>query len=168
MKFWPCAVFAFSALVTVSAMANPDLGSNPFQTIARSNAFRMQPPLPTETRQVQTLPPPRIMLLGIVRIRNQKQVLLKSVAAPNPREEARELFAILGEGESCSGIQVREINQRTHTVCFQNHGEEQWLSLESDSAKPCADPRTPPAVPPKPAPIKPPIHLPEYDQTPRK
>jgi hypothetical protein len=80
----------------------------------------VDPPLP---------PPPLIVLQGLTNINRRRQVLFKVQKSGAP---AREISCVLSEGERQGEIAVLEIDEKSGTVKFNNHGIEQTLNLKND------------------------------------
>ena len=105
--------------------------NSPYAAIVKQNVFRLKSPLPVAHVE-PVVPPPRIILLGIVSAPGSKQVIFKTLTGPPPRETS---YA-LGEMDLANEIEVVEIVESTGLVRVKNHGQEQMLSLEKDGMKP--------------------------------
>ena len=147
-----------------AATANP--AGNPYQGIVERNLFSLKPaPRPEDAPKPPAPPPPKIDLTGIMTILGKKQVLMKIHLPAKPPEPAKDESYILSEGERDGDVEVLAIDQSTGSVKLNNHGVEQDLSLDKDSAKitgapppapggapplPMFQPPTPPGAPPAP------------------
>jgi len=128
-----CLMFWASA--GAIAAATPE---NPYQSIVERNVFALKdPPLPPSPES-QKAPPPKIALQGITSILGRQQVLFKVSLPAKPPEPAKEVPMILSVGQREGEIEVVEIDQKTQTIRFNNHGTMQLLSMDKDAAKPTA------------------------------
>lgn len=103
------------------------IGRNAFSLKAATLATIVDPPRP---------PPPRITLQGMTTICGRPQVLIKVLMPSRPGEPAKEISCVLSEGERQGEIEVLEIDDRSGTVQFNNHGTGQTLNLKDDGAQP--------------------------------
>ena len=126
-------------------------GANPYVAIATRNVFQLRPAVVTEP-VVETPPPVKITLLGIVTGFGPKQVMFRTTTSTPPKQASY----ILGEGERADELTVLQIDEKAATVRIHNQGVEQLLSLEKNGLKPGeASSGAPPAVTPRPAPPAP-------------
>lgn len=125
-----CALSAFVLGANTQA-ATADSAGHPYKNIPAANIFRLKSPSPEPSEPPQAPPPPIITLQGITDICGRPQALCK-VATPNgPPGPARELAYVLSEGERAGEIEVLEINGRSGTVKFRNHGVVQTVALRN-------------------------------------
>jgi len=119
-----------------SAPAATDTISNPYAGIVERNLFNLKPaPRPEDAPKPPGPPPPKIELTGIMTIFGKRQVLMKVNQPPHPPEPGKIESYVLSEGESEGEVEVVSIDQSTGTVKLNNHGVEQILNLDKDSAK---------------------------------
>ena len=105
-----------------SRAATVEPQEHPYQNIPAANVFRLRFPLPEQP------PPPKITLQGITTVLGP-YVLFKVRMPGKPPEPAKEIACMLREGEREGEIEVVEINEKTGTAKFRNHGIEQVLVL---------------------------------------
>ena len=106
-----------------------DSAKNPFQSIVRRNAFRLEP-IPSV---VKPRPPlPTIKLVGITTILGDKRAILRVQLPANYGETIREQSLILIEGRSEGAITVTEVDEIAGTVRLNNSGTMIMLSLEPE------------------------------------
>jgi len=154
---------AACALATAPRSAAQESSENPYQSIVDRNVFALKPPPDPEAIKPPPPPPPPIELQGISVLFGRKRVLFTVTlpgAKPGAPPERKAL--ILAEGERQDDVEVLEIDEKTGTVKFNNHGQEDIKTLEKDSSKllaatpPPATP-APPGTPAPPQPSPPPM-----------
>ena len=107
-----------------------DSAKNPFQSIAKRNAFRLEP-IPTVVKPSKpSAPLPTIRLVGITTILGDKRVILRVQLPANYGEAIKEQSLILIEGHSEREITVMDIDEIAGTVRLNNSGTAMLLSLE--------------------------------------
>lgn len=154
-RFTPARALWFAALaVALSARAAAqESAENPYQSIVDRNVFALKPPPDPETLKPPTPPPPPIELQGISVLFGRKRVLFTvTVPGSKPGQPPERKALILAEGERRDEVEVLEIDEKTGTVKFNNHGQEDIRTLAKDSSKIAAAP-PPPAAPPAPGAI---------------
>src|SRR5262249_9054084 len=65
-----------------------------------------------------------------------KQVLFKISMSPKPGDPPKEMALVMSEGERQGEVEVLEIDEPGGVIKFNNHGQEQTLTLEKDGEKP--------------------------------
>ncbi len=147
--FGSAGALALLALLCASAgqLAAQSEGENPYQSIVDRTVFALKPPPDPESLKPPPPPPPPIELQGISVLFGRKRVLFTvTVPGSKPGEPPKRTALILAEGERQEDVEVLEIDERTGTVKFNNHGQEDIKTLEKDSSKIAAAP------PPRPQP----------------
>lgn len=142
-----------AALIWASGarLAGQDGGENPYQSIVDRNVFALKPPPDPESLKPPAPPPPPIELQGISVLFGRKRVLFTvTVPGSKPGQPPERKALILAEGERQDEVEVLEIDEKTGTVRFNNHGQEDIKTLEKDSSKIAAAAPVPPAAPPAP------------------
>lgn len=136
-----------------------DSGENPYQGIVDRNVFGLKPPPDPESLKPPAPPPPPIQLQGISVLFGRKRVLFTvTVPGSKPGQPPERKALILAEGERQDDVEVLEIDEKTGTVKFNNHGQEDIKTLEKDSspiaavAPSGAPPPGAPPAPPQPSP----------------
>ena len=104
-----------------------DSAKNPFQSIVKRNAFRLEP-IPPVAKPRPALP--SIRLVGITTILGDKRAILRVQLPANYGETIKEQSLILIEVHSDSAITVMEIDEIAGTVRLNNSGTMMLLSLE--------------------------------------
>jgi hypothetical protein len=120
-------VAGWLALQISARAVTADLPVNSYQPIVVKNVFRLGALPDLETAKPKS-PPPTITLQGITCL-GRKQVLFKVVMALKPGDPPQAMTLVLNEGDRHGEIEVLEINERTATVKFRNHGQVQWIWL---------------------------------------
>jgi hypothetical protein len=133
-KLFICSVVV--GLMCARANALPT--NHPYETIVVANVFRLRPPPAPEIPATNTPPPPKIIPNGILTF-GEKRVLFKVQILPRPPLPASERFYILAEGQREDDIEVLQINEKTGTIVFNNHGLMTTLIIDSTAPK-LADP----------------------------
>jgi len=111
-----------------SAAATPD--DNSYKPIAARNIFKLHPPIQITVTPPPADPPPTIRLQGITTIVGQRQVLIAVRVSARAGEPAKEVFYVPDEGQREGEITVLEINEKTGSAKFDNHGTVQTLSMK--------------------------------------
>ena len=115
-----CGLLALA--LAVNATPVPDR----FASIARDNAFHLNPPKPEVIAVIPSPERPRITLQGVTTILGRPQVLV-NIQQPAKAAGASEISCVLTEGESRNGVTVLEIDMVSGTIRLNNNGEEQIL-----------------------------------------
>jgi hypothetical protein len=114
------------------ASANNPLPDNPYATIAARNIFGLvAPPPPDDPAKDAEKNLPKIKPTGIMSVFGQSKVLFQVAAgaATKPRQQAKEEFYILSQGQREDDIEVIKIDEKNSLVTFDNHGTTQELPL---------------------------------------
>ena len=112
---------------------NAVLPDNPYAPVVVRNVFGLNP-LPTnDVNAVQTDPPPKITLTGIMSIFGHLQALYKVAIPAKPEQPAKDVPYILSEGQRQDEIEVVQIDEKNGLVTFNNHGTVQELPLTKAS-----------------------------------
>jgi len=119
-----------SAIAATSADADA-----PYGAIVERNVFNLHaPPPPVNPADlIKKIPPPKIILTGIMTLSGQKKTFL---TIPSPKPGAPPESVILAEGQRQNGIEVKRIDEKAGVVEVMNHDESQTLDFEHDGAKP--------------------------------
>ena len=120
---------------------------HPYTGIAARNVFGLGP-LVTQPPGPPPAPLPRIMLVGITTILQDKRALLKVQFPAQPPEPAKEVSCILTLGQREGPIEVLAIDETTGSVRVNNSGTEMLLSFARDGARQQDTPPLPVAPPP--------------------
>ena len=125
-------VFAGIALSFTATVLASDTRDEPYYEIANRNAFGIKaPPLKTvESPQPAELRR-KVSLVGITTILGRKIAFLTVISSE--RAGLRESL-VLVEGQTQDGIEVKEIDEKAGTVKVINHGQEQTLDFDQNSA----------------------------------
>jgi len=102
--------------------------SDRFATITTRNVFRLAPLEPQSVELPPTLNRPRITLDGVTTILGRAQALL-TIHQTGPAKAAQ-TSCILSQGDSLFDVVVLEINAELGTVCLNNLGLEEILTLK--------------------------------------
>ena len=117
--------------MTVRVWATP--GQEAYGTIPARNVFHLVSP--GETKKPEEPPVlPRIIPSGLITFLGKRALFRVQWTQRNG--PAREESYILGEGESVGAIQVLQIDERTGSIKFNNHGTVMLLTLERDGVRP--------------------------------
>ncbi|MCX8090945.1 MAG: hypothetical protein N3I86_08440 [Verrucomicrobiae bacterium] len=144
------AGFFAAVLVTFGPrLLAQESGENPYLSIVDRNVFALKPPPDPEAVKPPAPPPPPIELQGISVLFGKKRVLFTvTVPGGKPGAPPERKALILAEGERQDEVEVLEIDEKSGTVKFNNHGQEDLKTLAKDSSKIVAAPA--PAAPPVP------------------
>lgn len=124
-------------LITIGArVAAAETQANPYAGIVERNVFALKAPPNPEDNKPPPPPPPKILLQGITSIVGRWQVMFKVNLPAKPPEPAKEVALVLSEGQREGEIEIVSINKDAGEVKFINHGVEQTLNIDKDSAKP--------------------------------
>ena len=139
-------VFILNAMFLVA-----DTSGHPYTSIVARNVFGLGP-LVAETTGSPPAPLPRITLVGISTILQDKRALLKVQFPAQPSEPAREVSCILTLGQREGPIEVLAIDETAGSVRVNNSGTEMLLSFTRDGPRqqgtPLITDKPPPANPP--------------------
>ena len=128
-----------------------DTSGHPYTGIAARNIFDLRP-LVTQTHSLPQAPLPKIMLVGITTLVQDKRALLKVEFPAQPPEPAKEVSCILTVGQRVGPIEVLAIDETAGTVRVNNSGTEMLLSFASDGLRQ-RDALLPSVNPPSPRPL---------------
>lgn len=129
-KFAVFLAVVFLAGVSSSFAAT---ANNPYQEIVTRNVFGLVP-IPTNTGPVNPVPPPNLPKItpnGLMTIFGKLQVLFKVI---EPGKAGKEDAYVMGEGDRQDDIAVQNIDEKTATITFNNHGTIQTLPLVDGKA----------------------------------
>ena len=135
----------FFASALSSAWA--EVRSNPYQVIVERNPFGLKPPPPPPdpTPPGPVIPPPKVILTGIVSAFGPVRALLE-ITEQEPGKQAKTEKPILREGEKWGPVEVISIDYDKSTVKIRNNGAETNLLFQE--AKLTATAAPPPGIPP--------------------
>ena len=130
-----------------------DTSLSPYQGIAASNVFRLNP-LGVSLPDPPAAPLPRVTLAGITTFSDRRIALLKVRMPASPGQQAREVSCILSEGQRAGPIEVLQINEKAGSVKVNNSGTVIVLTFEKDGPvlRNIPLPPAPPPVPFEPGP----------------
>jgi hypothetical protein len=112
-----------------------DISGHPYTGIAARNVFGLGP-LVTQTRGSPPAPLPKIVLVGITTLVQDKRALLKVEYPAQPPEPAKAVSCILAVGQREGPIEVLAIDETAGTVRVNNSGTEMLLSFLQSSRTP--------------------------------
>jgi len=128
-----------------------DTSGHPYTSIVARNVFGLGP-LVTQGPSPPPAPLPRISLVGITTILQDKRALLKVQFPAQPPEPAKEVSCILTLGQREGPIEVLAIDETTGSVRVNNYGTEMLLSFARDGSRQQDNP-PPSLAPPPPRPL---------------
>lgn len=119
---------------------------NPYQEIVTRNVFGLVPipTAPPPKAEPDTSHLPKITPNGIMTIFGKLQVLFK-VAPEQGKPGAKEESYVMSVGDRQDGIVVQNIDEKSATITFNNHGTVQELALVDGKASTGAAPASAPA-----------------------
>ena len=126
-----------------------DTSGHPYTSIVARNVFGLGP-LVTQGPSPPPAPLPRISLVGITTILQDKRALLKVQFPAQPPEPAKEVSCILTLGQREGPIEVLAIDETTGSVRVHNSGTETLLTFAREGEGPRQQDTPLPSVPPPP------------------
>jgi hypothetical protein len=122
------AVFALGVLFFAGAAPGAESGadSNPYRVIYQHSIFGLVPP-PTPADVRSAVPPPDIILNGIMNIFGRKYALFKF-----PANKGKS--CLLAEGQTDGEIQLLSVDERAGKIKINNHGVVQTVALSKPPA----------------------------------
>jgi hypothetical protein len=138
-------VFFLGTLSSAWAEARP----NPYQAIVERNPFGLKPPPPPPdpTPPGPVIPPPKVILTGIVSAFGPVRALLE-ITEQEPGKQAKTDKPILREGEKFGPVEVVSIDYDKSTVRIRNNGAETNLLFAEPKLTATAAPPSVPGIPP--------------------
>jgi len=135
----------------------PGTTTNRYEKIPERNLFGLKEPVGPVVQPQQPPQLPKLILTGITTILNSKRALLKLLpVGAGPADAAKALSLILTEGQSESGVEILEINEKANTVRVNNSGTPMTLDFDKDGVKtPAANQGPGQPQPPQAAPTPP-------------
>jgi hypothetical protein len=146
LPFWSMGLLVLSLNARLLVA---DASGHPYTGIAARNVFG----LGLLVAQHPGLPPaplPKIMLVGITTILQDKRALLTVQFPAQPPEPAKEVSCIVTLGQRQGPIEVLAIDEATGSVRVNNSGTEMLLSFARDGSRQ-QDTPSPPVAPPPPS-----------------
>jgi hypothetical protein len=130
----PLCLMGFLMLSLNASLVAADTSGHPYTGIAARNIFGLGP-LVARSPDPPPAASPKIMLVGITTLVQDKRALLKVEFPAQPPEPAKEVSCILTVGQRVGPIEVLAIDESAGTVRVNNSGTEMVLSFASDGPR---------------------------------